>query len=183
MRRALFTAQDPKSLRQAFDKLKPNRELRPLYEAAVARQQADQIFNLSLTRTATQDAARARREGRHRHRPGQDADARHRLPARIEIRDFRAEDYFEIVATANVEGGSFLMRHAPPRQARIKKRAEAEAIAAAAGGYRGPARRHGRDNAGRRRRVSSICRRLQKTCGQRWGWTADKTLVGRAGAL
>src|ERR1700716_3146648 len=51
--RALFTAQDPKSLRQAFDKLKPNRELHPLYEAAVARQQADQIFNLSLTRTAT----------------------------------------------------------------------------------------------------------------------------------
>jgi DNA topoisomerase III len=42
---ALFTAQDPKSLPQAFDKLKPNRELRPLYEAAVARQQ--------LTRTAT----------------------------------------------------------------------------------------------------------------------------------
>ena len=35
--RALFTAQDPKSLRQAFDTLKPNRELRPLYEAAVAR--------------------------------------------------------------------------------------------------------------------------------------------------
>src|ERR1700736_1630332 len=53
VQRALFTAQDPKSLRQAFDKLKPNRELRPLYEAAVARQQADQIFNLPLTRTAT----------------------------------------------------------------------------------------------------------------------------------
>ena len=53
VQRALFTAQDPKSLRQAFDKLKPNRELRSLYEAAVARQQADQIFNLSLTRTAT----------------------------------------------------------------------------------------------------------------------------------
>ena len=53
VQRALFTAQDPKSLRQAFDKLKPNQELHPLYEAAVARQQADQIFNLSLTRTAT----------------------------------------------------------------------------------------------------------------------------------
>src|SRR5262249_49589060 len=50
---ALFTAQDPKSLRHAFASLKPNRELRPVYEAAVARQQADQIFNLSLTRTAT----------------------------------------------------------------------------------------------------------------------------------
>jgi DNA topoisomerase-3 len=53
VQRALFTAQDPKTLRQAFATLKPNREMRPLYEAAVARQQADQIFNLSLTRTAT----------------------------------------------------------------------------------------------------------------------------------
>ena len=53
VQRALFTAQDPKTLRQAFAALKPNREMRPLYEAAVARQQADQIFNLSLTRTAT----------------------------------------------------------------------------------------------------------------------------------
>jgi DNA topoisomerase IA len=44
---------EQRGLRQAFNKLKPNRELRPLYEAAVARQQADQIFNLSLTRTAT----------------------------------------------------------------------------------------------------------------------------------
>ncbi len=53
VRRALFTAQDPKTLQQAFARLKPNAEMRPLYEAAVARQQADQIFNLSLTRTAT----------------------------------------------------------------------------------------------------------------------------------
>ena len=51
--RALFTAQDPKTIRQAFEALKPNQEPRPLYEAAVARQQADQIYNLSLTRTAT----------------------------------------------------------------------------------------------------------------------------------
>ena len=29
--RALFTAQDPKTLRQAFATLKPNREMRPLY--------------------------------------------------------------------------------------------------------------------------------------------------------
>ena len=53
VQRALFTAQDPKTLRDAFARLKPNTELRSLYEAAVARQQADQIFNLSLTRTAT----------------------------------------------------------------------------------------------------------------------------------
>jgi uncharacterized protein YbjT (DUF2867 family) len=38
VRRALFTAQDPKTLQQAFARLKPNMEMRPLYEAAVARQ-------------------------------------------------------------------------------------------------------------------------------------------------
>ena len=53
VRRALFTAQDPKTLQEAFRRLKPNAAMRPLYEAAVARRQADQIFNLSLTRTAT----------------------------------------------------------------------------------------------------------------------------------
>jgi DNA topoisomerase III len=37
VQRALFTAQDPKSLRQAFAALKPNHELRSVYEAAVAR--------------------------------------------------------------------------------------------------------------------------------------------------
>ena len=36
VRRALFTAQDPKTLQQAFARLKPNVEMRPLYEAAVA---------------------------------------------------------------------------------------------------------------------------------------------------
>ncbi len=82
VRRALFTAQDPKTLRKAFDNLKPNRELRPLYEAAVARQQADQIFNLSLDPHRDEDAACTRDQGRHRHRPRKDADARHRLPAR-----------------------------------------------------------------------------------------------------
>ena len=123
VQRALFTAQDPKSLRQAFDKLKPNRELRPLYEAAVARQQADQIFNLSLTRTATRTLLA-------RGVKGVIGIGRVKTPTlaivclrEIEIRDFRIEDYFEIVATAKVEDGTFLMRHAPPAKARIRDRA------------------------------------------------------------
>jgi hypothetical protein len=131
VQRALFTAQDPKSLRHAFDKLKPNRELRPLYEAAVARQQADQIFNLSLTRTATRTLLA----------PGVRSVigiGRVKTPTlaivclrEIEIRDFRVEDYFEVVATARVEDGTFLMRHAPLAKARIRDRAVAEAIAEA----------------------------------------------------
>jgi DNA topoisomerase-3 len=51
--RVLFTAQDPQTIRDAFGRAKPNIEYARLYAAAVARRQADQIYNLSLTRTAT----------------------------------------------------------------------------------------------------------------------------------
>lgn len=51
--RVLFTAQDPQSIHDAFGQAKPNSEYARLYAAAVARRQADQIYNLSLTRTAT----------------------------------------------------------------------------------------------------------------------------------
>ncbi|WP_426034719.1 toprim domain-containing protein [Cypionkella sp. TWP1-2-1b2] len=57
--RVLFTAQDAQTIRQSFDRAKPNSEYARLYAAAVARRQADQIYNLSLTRTATVNARRA----------------------------------------------------------------------------------------------------------------------------
>ena len=176
VQRALFTAQDPKTLRQAFASLKPNREMRPLYEAAVARQQADQIFNLSLTRTATKTLLAPGTRGVI-------GIGRVKTPTlgivclrELEIRDFRPEDYFEIVAQANVAGGSFAMRHAPPAKQRIKDRSRAEAIARAADGYRGPLGvkvEHCRQGPPKLFDLPS----LQKTCGQRWGWTADKTLA------
>ena len=53
VRRAMFTAEDVTTLRAAFAKNEPNATYRPLFDAAVARQQADQIFNLSLTRIAS----------------------------------------------------------------------------------------------------------------------------------
>src|SRR5215218_4486981 len=51
--RVLFTAQDSQTIRDAFGRAKPNAEYARLYAAAVARRQADQIYNLSLTRSAT----------------------------------------------------------------------------------------------------------------------------------
>ncbi|MFZ1833109.1 MAG: toprim domain-containing protein, partial [Pseudomonadales bacterium] len=51
--RVMFTAQDTQTIRDAFSGARPNSEYARLYAAAVARRQADQIYNLSLTRTAT----------------------------------------------------------------------------------------------------------------------------------
>ena len=174
--RAMFTAQDPTTLRQAFANLKPNAAYRHLYAAAVARQQADQIFNLSLTRAATKALVPAGARGVI-------GIGRVKTPTlaivcrrELEIRDFKPEDYFEVVATATVPGGTFQLRHAPPPAKRIKSRPQAEAIAAAAEGFRGPlsvkveARRQAPP------RLFDLPA-LQKTCGQRWGWTAEKTLA------
>ena len=175
VQRALFTAQDPKTIRQAFAALKPNQELRPLYEAAVARQQADQIYNLSLTRTATKTLLAPGTRGVI-------GIGRVKTPTlgiicmrELEIRNFKPEDYFEIVATANVAGGAFPMRHAPPVKQRIKDRDRADAIARAATEHRGPlgvSVEHCRQGPPKLFDLPA----LQKTCSQKWGWTADKTL-------
>jgi DNA topoisomerase III len=174
--RAIFTAQDPATLRQAFSNLKPNTEYRHLYAAAVARQQADQIFNLSLTRAATKALVPAGVRGVI-------GIGRVKTPTlaivcrrELEIRDFKPEDYFEVVATATVPGDSFQLRHAPPPARRIKARAEAEGIAALAEGFSGPLS----VKVEARRQAPPLLLdlpALQKTCGQRWGWTAEKTLA------
>ena len=43
------TAQDPETIRDSFARLKPNRALLPLYQAAVARQQADHLADARET--------------------------------------------------------------------------------------------------------------------------------------
>jgi DNA topoisomerase III len=174
--RALFTAQDAKTIRQAFANLKPNHELRPLYEAAVARQQADQIYNLSLTRTATRSLLAPGTRGVI-------GIGRVKTPTlgivalrELEIRNFKPEDYFEIIATAEVAGGVFPMRHAPPPKQRIKDRAVADLIAKAATDHRGPlgvSVEHCRQAPPRLFDLPA----LQKTCAQKWSWTADRTLA------
>jgi len=173
VQRALFTAQDPKTLRQAFAQLKPNIELRPLYEAAVARQQADQIFNLSLTRTATKTLLSPGVRGVI-------GIGRVKTPTlgivclrELEIRNFRPADYFEIVATTTVAAGTFSMRHAPATNHRITDRARAEAIARAAAEYKGPlgiSVEHRHQGPPRLFDLPA----LQKTCGQRWDGTPTK---------
>src|SRR5689334_14186614 len=133
--RVLFTAQDFQTIRDAFGHAKPNSEYARLYAAAVARRQSDQIYNLSLTRTATVILGRGAR--------GVIGVGRVKTPTlaivckrELEIRNFVPITYFEIVATAKVAGGEFKMRHAP--QEKILKREIADSIANAAQSFEGP---------------------------------------------
>ena len=170
--RAMFTAQDPQTIRSAFAHARPNADYGRLYAAAVARRQADQIYNLSLTRTATVTLARGQRTvigvGRVK-TPTLAIVCRREL----EIRSFVPQPYFEVVATAHVEAGAFRMRHAPKE--RIAKREDAVAIAALAEGFEGPLGVRVEDKKQAPPRLHDLPS-LQKLCGARFGWSAARTL-------
>lgn len=170
--RVLFTAQDAQTIRQSFDRAKPNSEYARLYAAAVARRQADQIYNLSLTRTATVILGKGAR--------GVIGVGRVKTPTlaivckrELEIRDFVPMTYFEIVATAMVEGGEFKMRHA--LRDRILEREVAENVVLAARGFKGALDVRVEDKRQRPPKLHDLPS-LQKLCASRFGWAAAKTL-------
>ena len=170
--RVLFTAQDPETIRAAFRRARPNGEHIRLYEAAVARRQADQIYNLSLTRTATVTLGQGAR--------GVIGIGRVKTPTlaiacrrEIEIRDFVPVAYFEVAATAQADGGRFRMRHAPKE--RIVERGKAQAVLEAVRDFEGPLGVRVEDKRQRPPRLHDLPS-LQKLCSTRFGWTATKTL-------
>src|ERR1700754_3047296 len=170
--RVLFTAQAPQTIRDAFGQAKPNAEYARLYAAAVARRQADQIYNLSLTRTATvmlgQSGRRVIGVGRVK-TPTLAIVCKREL----EIRNFVPLAYFEVVATAKVAGGQFPMRHAP--QDRIVRREIAEDVVKAADGFEGALAVRVEDKRQGPPKLHDLPS-LQKLCGSRFGWSASKTL-------
>ena len=170
--RVLFTAQDAQTIRESFARAKPNSEYSRLYAAAVARRQADQIYNLSLTRTATVILGKRAR--------GVIGVGRVKTPTlaivckrELEIRDFVPVAYFEIIATAKVARGQFKMRHAP--QERILRREVAESVAHAARNFEGPLAVRVEDKRQGPPKLHDLPS-LQKLCSSRFGWAASKTL-------
>src|SRR4030088_3246179 len=170
--RVLFTAQDSQTIRDAFGRAKPNSEYARLYAAAVARRQADQIYNLSLPRTATVILGRGARRviGVGRVKTPTLAIVCKR---ELEIRHFVPLAYFEVVATAKVAGGQFQMRHAP--QDRIVKREIAQDVVKAAECFAGTLAVRVEDKRQGPPKLHDLTS-LQKLCGARFGWSASKTL-------
>lgn len=174
VRRAMFTAQDPVTLKAAFKALKPNSEYQGMYDAFVARQQADQIYNLSLTRVATNNL---RPEGSKK----PVGVGRVKSPTlgilcrrELEIRKFVPKEYFEIRLNVLGASGPANLFYAPSDDARIFVRGTAQLIAQAAKLYSGPV------NVKTERKERAPAKpmdlpTLQKRASQ-WGWTAKKTL-------
>ena len=172
--RVLFTAQDSQTIRDAFGRAKPNAEYARLYAAAITRRQRlDQIYNLSLTRTATvilgQGSRRVIGVGRVK-TPTLAIVCKREL----ETRNFVPIAYFEIVATAKVAGEQFQMRYAPQEQ--ILKREIAQDVVKAAEGFEGALAVRVEDKRQGPPKLHDLPS-LQKLCGSRFGWPASKTLA------
>ncbi|WP_419904672.1 DNA topoisomerase [Kiloniella sp.] len=183
--RAMFTAQDEKTLKQAFANLEPNEKYFNLGQAAVVRQQSDQVYNLSLTRAAT---VALKQPGQY----GAIGIGRVKTPTmaivcmrELEILDFNPQDYYHLVATATVDaqnqdqiqvGENKLqldLRHAP--REKILDLDKAEQIRAAVEGFQGPLKAEKKIKRTKPPRLLDLPE-LQKICARRWGWSADKTL-------
>ena len=201
--RALFTAQDPKSLQKAFAALDDNAKWRGRYMAGQAREQADQVTNLSLTRTAT---CVLREAG------SRDVIGIGRVKSPVlgivcrrerEIKDFQPEEFFEVLAHVKAEAGELILtcRRRPgqedetkaseaneelgegeealvPSEAlegRIVDKSEAQGLAAAVTGYQGPL---SVKTSKRKRSPPKLLdlSAMQATCSTRFGWGGQKTL-------
>lgn len=172
--RAMFSAEDEKSLRDAFAALVPNEKYRKLYDAAVARQQADQIYNLTLTRSAT---LALRPDGWNK----AIGIGRVKTPTlaivcrrEIEITEFRAREFFEVGVSIAGTFGEVELWHRPKGDARIFDRARADLLASGAGSYAGPVSVEALPKSARPPLPLDLPA-LQKAAGK-WGWTASHTL-------
>jgi len=176
--RAMFTSEDEASLREAFAALKPNDHYRPLYEAGLARERADQVYNLSLTRAATtalvpQGVRSILGIGRVRTPTLAIVCIRE-----IAIQQFKPSTSYGVIAT--VEAGAHqIALTCRPSEPAIMDRAEGEAAVAAAIGTRGQlaVATTRKKKAGPKPPDLST---LQEIAG-RWGWTAAKVMeIGQA---
>ncbi|MEP1880607.1 MAG: toprim domain-containing protein, partial [Roseibium sp.] len=126
--RAIFNAEDPKSLQDAFKKLEPAENHHGLYMSGQAREQADQISNLSLTRTATVSLKAPGTKGAI-------GIGRVKTPVlgiicarELEIKNFVPQDMFEIDALTKVSAGELTLSCSRLPKSLIKEQeAEAEA--------------------------------------------------------
>ncbi len=179
VRRVMFTAQHARTIRDAFTHVRPNSDHAVLYQAAVARRQAGQIYilslslslSLSLTRIAAVTLACGARTviGVGRVKTPTMAIVRRR---ELEIRDFVIQPYFDVVATASATAGRFRMRHAPKE--RITDRTVAEAVAAIAAGATAPLSVKVEEKRQAPPRLLNLP--SQKLCASRFGWSAARTL-------
>ena len=172
--RAMFNAEDPVSLREAFDGMQPNKEHLRLYQAAYARTQADQICNLSMTRAVSLALKPPSMQGSL-------GVGRVKTPTmgivcrrEREISEFQPEDYFDLWMDATDGSATARLKYSPKDEDRIFDKAEADKIATSINGWTGPIAVKKEEKRQAPPKLMDLPTLQRKAA--RWGWPAKKVL-------
>ena len=168
VKRVMFTYEDVPHIKAAFESARDNAHYTPLAEAGKARAQADQIFNLSMSRTATVCLGGFGGIGRVR-------SPTLAIVVRLErtIRNFKPTLYFELEAEVATPAGMLRMHHKPDPI--LRSQADAQALATRARGAKGPLEVERAERSERPPQLHSLTS-LQKAAGKALGLTAARTL-------
>lgn len=172
--RVLPLGVDQASLQKAFAEAQPGDAFRPLYQSFAARQQADQIYNLSLTRAAS---TLFKPSGWTGALPiGRVLTPTLGMVCRREreIAAFRPEDYFLPWVEVAGAAGPVRLTHAPPEADRIRDLSRAQGIAEAAARYVGPIRVRSQRKTQGPPPLFSLAK-LQAEAARRYRWSVAKT--------
>lgn len=172
--RVIQNAQDEKTLKEAFAKAQPIENYRTLYQSFVARQQADQIFNLSLTRSASvlfkPDGWKGALSVGRVFTPTLGIVCRRELA----ISGFEPEDYFHPWVEVEGAAGRVRLTYAPPEKDRIYDRATAAKLAGSAASYSGPIQARKQRKSQQPPPLFSLAK-LQAEAARRFKWSVEKT--------
>lgn len=126
-------------IRKGLKALLPGDKTVPLYHAALAREESDWVYGLSMTRAATL-ALGADREVLPMGRVKTPTLAMV-VKRCTDIENFKTRTYFELEAHCQTAGGHpLVLKHAPPEESRVHDKATAAALAKRAQGAKGPLR-------------------------------------------
>jgi DNA topoisomerase-3 len=128
VRRLWLSSLTPEAIRQAFARLRPSRDLDPLADAARGRSRADWLIGMNLSRALTLNRGETLHVGRV-----QTPTLAMLAEREGAIRAFVPEDYREVVATFEAEGGRYRGTwFRPPAPTPETKRLPADGVAAQA---------------------------------------------------
>ncbi len=173
VRRAIFTSEDQITLKKSFSSLEPISNWEKTYQSFIARQQSDQIYNLTLTRVATKVLREPYTKGVIGIGRVKTATLGIICRREKEILNFKPVQYFEIRLTVAGATETVILRYGPTDDKRILERKVAEEIAEVARGYRGPVSVKTERKSASPPRPPDLAT-LQQRAIALWGWTATK---------
>ena len=172
--RVMFSAEDPETLREAFARMRPNTDYLPLYQAAYARVQADQIANLSMTRAASLALKPPSMKGAL-------GIGRVKTPTmgivcrrEAEITAFTARDYYDLHLDVTEGRDTLRLKWSPKEDGRIYVAEDAAAIADGLQSWTGKVAVKKEQKKQKPPALMDLPTLQQRA--SRWGWSAKRTL-------